>query len=73
MNLKLKNYFIKTMFYEIFLIIFGIYLEQTYHLPSIALNLRRLQTQYQEQYQGNEQGENFLPDFLNLLLNNKKK
>lgn len=53
------------MFYEIFLILVGVYIEQNYHLPSIALNLHRLQTQYQELYQnGNEQGENFLQDFL---------
>jgi hypothetical protein len=56
------------MFYEILLITFGIYLEQNYNLPSISLNLRRLQTQFSN----NEQSENFFQDLFNSLLNKKK-
>jgi hypothetical protein len=57
------------MFYEIFFILVGVYLEQNYNLPSIALNLRRIQTQYQRQ---NDQGENFLRDLYKSLFNKKK-
>jgi hypothetical protein len=60
------------MFYEIFLILVGVYLEQNYHLPSIALNLHRIQRQYQRQNQGNEQGENFLQDLYKSLFSKKK-
>lgn len=64
------------MFYEIFFILVGVYFEQNYNLPSIALNLRRLQIQYQRQNQGNDQGndqgENFLQDFFKSLFNKKK-
>lgn len=60
------------MFYEIFFILVGVYLEQNYNLPSIALNLRRLQTQFSKNEQGNNQGENFLQDFYKSLFNKKK-
>lgn len=60
------------MFYEIFLILVGVYVEQNYHLPSISINLRRLQTQYQGNDKSNEQGENFLHDFFKSLFNKKK-
>jgi hypothetical protein len=59
------------MFYEIFLILFGVYLEQNYNLPSIAINLRRLQNQFSKN-ESNEQGENFLHDFFESLFNKKK-
>ena len=57
------------MFYEIFLILVGIYLEQNYQLPSIKLNLSRLQSQFNKD---NTQDENMLTDFYKSLFSKKK-
>lgn len=58
------------MFYEILLIVLGIYLEQNYQLPSIKLNLRRLQTQFSKNEKVNQE-ENLLTDLYKLF--SKKK
>lgn len=53
------------MFYEIFFILVGIYLEQNYHLPSITVTLLTIQSQFSknENNEQNDQGENFLRNF----------
>lgn len=60
------------MFYEILLITLGIYLEQNYQLPSITLNLRRLQIQFSKNENINQQG-NLLTDFYKKFFFSKKK
>ena len=49
------------MFYEVFLVLFGVYIEQTYHLPSFNAMINQFKTQ---------NNSNFMYNFLYYL---KKK
>jgi len=62
--------------YEIFLILLGIYIEQTYNLPSINNLLNKLKentNKNTDTYTTNFIGKNFLNDFYNSIFEYSKK
>ena len=64
------------MMYEVFLILLGIYIEQTYNLPSINNLLNKLKentNKNTDAYTKNFIGKNFLNDFYNSIFEYSKK
>lgn len=68
------------MIYEVFLIVLGIYIEQTYNLPSINTLLNKLKKDTDTSVNEDKQAsytdfidKNFLNDFYNIFDYSKKK